>query len=474
MSLRATTETFPWDDFAEDSRQLEDFRCADFSSMARELSRVLPNQKTLQLEPVVLAQRTAKDLARPYIRNPHRRFEGGRGAEDLADLYETLALDDLFLEASQVEALQQSLCWLPVPASDGRIRLLAFRPGEAFVEWEDALETDVRYAKRVEALIPVQTQRHVVTFGKLVITPTEAYIERPGRGRAGLFAAWGHGEKNPLGHIPGHAVRSVPAPRGAPWGPLAQDVLAMQIAVIIGLVDLELVCRFQGHGREVLIGIGAKLSAAGARQVRVGPSTMWAFDESEPNTLRHELTSPQPAIDRTIMALELAIGLLQRYRYIRGAGGDSKGITGRAKEFEQVEELEEQYRCERRWRTAEQRIAEILTDCLTLKGGRLGGYKAPRVHVNYQYVTPRENDLQSTQASILRYLTGADSPGELVARRENVSVETAWELVAERMEKNKEFLSGLSSRDVPGIDSLAGAVSNATSPARGGEPGEAA
>lgn len=459
-SIFTASESFPYAQYAEDSRQLEEFRTCDFSSMAEELKKIMPGATNLQLEPVALAQHVGHELGRPYIRSPRRTFIGGTGAGDVADLYEDLRIDDMLAEQSQVEALQQQLLFLPVPARGGRHRLLAFRPGEYRPEWGDPLETDVRYADKLEVRVPIRARDNLMLFGRLVITPTEAYVEGDAKSeRVGLFEAWGHGTSNPLGYIPGHIVRSVAPPRGWPHGPIAQDVLAMQIAIVIALTDLELTCRFQGHGRETLIGPGAKLSAAGAAKVRVGASTMLAFDEAEPNTLRHELTSPQPMIDRVIMAINLSLTLLQRFRSL--GAGDSTAITGAGKRWERVDELEQQYRVERRWRTAEQRIAEILTDSLSLKGGRIGGYKPPKVQVDYQYVEPVENDLQTTQASILRYLTGVDSPGELVARRDNLDLDDAWKVVRDRMEANKEFLQGLSSRDVPGLDSVAGAVGDA-------------
>lgn len=430
-------------EFRAASFQLEEFRSGDFSSMGAELKKVIKNGSAIALRHVPLVARYAADRAQPYILPPQREFSTtSANAEKLTGWYRRNKVNAFLLEANQRHEAQNSTVIVLIPDAKGEPRLFSFLPGEAHVEWDDGLETRLSHAKALHLRVPVRQEQTSTWFGCMTITPTSWKVT------AGSYSRDVYrGGGNPWGVIPAVAVRAGSPPRGFPWPALPADLRTVQIGLIIGLSDLDLTCRFQGAGREVVIGPGAHQAVEG---MVVGSNRIMAIDGGD-DPLTYQFVNPQPAIAQYIAMLQFTIGLLESFRF--ATPGALDGITGKAKEADRLPLLQQRFRSETPWRDAEPELAQLIAMFLHLP-------QPEDVEVDYRYVALPENDLQSAQADILRYAVGRDGVVEQVAREENITQEAAQTRVLDRMKKNRDILVGLLGGDgsapVPGLDRVAG------------------
>lgn len=451
-------ETFPDASFQADSFQLDEFVRGDFSSMQDELNEIMPSNENIVLRHFPIVEKMAKDSARPYVRRVNRTFGEVTDAHArmMGGVYRDLKMNSFMLRTAMRASAQNGICVAPVPARNGRIRLFNFIPGEVVVERDDPMEDDIRYASKVTIRCPIKQKGSIAAFGRLVFTPGEAYIET-GDEKVGVFAP---NRRNPFGYIPAVVARFVQPASGWFWGPLKQAWAKMQISVDVAISDVDMTCRFQAHGKESLVGPGARVAAAGASKVRSGADVILAIDTMSDDRLEYDIKNSNPATDKYLAAILFQIELFERLNCIASGsltpgGTGSSAITGRGKEVERLAELEERNRLETIWSDFEDDLGGLVADLVSHRG--LVRIPRPTVDIDYQYVEVPDNDLQATQSAVLRYLVGRDSPGEQVAREENLdNAEAGWKVVEERLKKNARFLASLRGADVPGLDSISG------------------
>lgn len=437
-------ETFNWQEFREDSRQLDEFATRDFSSMTQELADVLthgdPEPRFL---PIVW--RVARDLAIQYVRQPTRTFTGGTVAQVrfVEDLYSRWKFNAFMLKAQQRLVPQTSLiASIDLP----RFRRPVWR---TWAPWEscaiftsDPLETDVRFADRVELLVPIAqlAETGVPIYGKRIYTQTEAWTQtETDDGEIGNRVALFPQSEDPddfrhgFPHIPLVDVRREDALKGWYYPPLALDLLATQIGVNIDLSDVTALCRFETFGREALTGPGALVAQ---EQMVAGPDRLLYF----PDDARYSYTATDPKIKDYTDKIEKELMWAASVNYSSiEALTDSRSITGAAKKVERQDQVEERERQETMLRDFEQDMLGLLLMVLgsrdVLARQALRGADGMKVSVVYHYVEPVDNQLQSVQSRQLQYAVGEDSAEEREARVTGSTIDQATDVVAGRRER---------------------------------------
>ncbi len=445
--------------FRADSYQLEAFRQCDFATaMDGELGRVIKASDNIHLRYLPLISRICADKARHYVKRPTRAFDCGSDAQaqKLADVYRLSRVDRFMMEAQQKAVAQNSVVITIEPTRDPRrLRFLSWIPAEVEIDSGDLLESDLRSMRRLTLKAPIVANGHNIHFGRRVYTADQAYVEHDGR-RVGLFSGTADDLSNPLGYIPAVLVRLVEPPKGWLLPRLPLDLLSCQIGLIIGLADIENICRLKCSGREVVTGDNAKFEAS---RMSASPHGIFAMN-GDVSYSAHSIT---PSVEKYLGAIETTLKLLANFRYVSpDAVWTSNSLTGAAKLVERADMLEDKQRSETLWQDAEQDLVELVSDIAAVGPSALS-VNSPRVRVNYHYIEPTINDLQAAQADALRYSLGLASAVEDVAIREGVGRDEAVTMIADRLEQYRETLNAWRSSDgtihpPAGIDSIASSM----------------
>lgn len=450
--------TAPWDadTDAKEGRQLEQLRVKDFSSIKAELDKVF--KKTTIKTPIYLplAARVSTDGAAQYPSPPVVEYDGVSEAQArvYSELRKRLRVDRVLLDAEQQGVLQQAYvlgCWLDRRGEPQLIRILPFQLIR--IEWADAIDEqvgDLRLATYVELALPRGTGRtgqdQGPLFERVILTPTHAWGETSeGRGR-GLLHPSG---RNPLGYVP--LVGTQRERPEAGWIPkVAQDVLAANIGLIVGVSDALNTTRHQIHAR--LLATGAGVNAL-AETLPDGPEEMWRLQgEVDVHVLQLN-----PAIEKYIKILDTINALLSSFRNLRPTNSDASVITGAGLEMEQGGFLEERRRQEVRCEELEQHVAELTADVHNATRGCALKLKRPKTRVLWRYVRSRQNVLQEAQSLVLLTEKGLWSEVEEVSRAMGVRAADAIEIIRERLAWRREELGKMvsTSAETPGLDKIA-------------------
>jgi hypothetical protein len=439
-----------WDEqaFRENSRQLEEFRTKDFSSMESELNHVIVHGGA-QERYIPLVWRVCRDLAVQYVKRPMRVFTGGTQTRRnaLQDIYRRLKVDAFLLRMQQRLIAQNTQIVSFDFNGPGSERLMAWSPYEADVWFDDPLEEDIRRASRVELLVPIKRVSGTLHYGKRVYTQTEAWSEVQGQ-RVPLFGdSIAHG----FGQVPLAEVRRGEAIKGFYFPALAEDLLAVQIGLNIALSDIELICRTQCFGREALTGSGALVAA---EQMQNGPDFMRIY----PADAEYTYTETSPAVDKYTKAAQFMLDMVTSMNYVPTDLARSTGITGAAKMMERHDLEEERERSEGMMADFEQDLADLMTMVLSRSRGSLMSFSdGVDVKMDYRYVQPRSNDLQKSQSREIDFAQGVDSVEEYVARTQGLSLDDAKSLVVERLESfvARRGVVGIADETTDGLDNNA-------------------
>ena len=454
-------EAFDWQEFREDSRQLDEFRGRDFSSMAEEVRSVLSHATGVELRFLPVVWRLCRDMAVQYVRKPSRRFVGGRVAQVtlLEDIYRRIKSDAWFLLMQQRLCSQNSLiASIDLP----RFRSPVFRtwaPWESCVEFDDPLEEDISRAREVRLLVPIGVDGGTVIYGERVYTQTEAWTESHDEDgevadKVALFPQ--SADPKDFTHnfdgIPLRSIRREQSLKGIWYPPLPLEMLAEQIGLNIDLTDVGMLCRFETYGRESLTGPGALVAAD---QMVDGPDRMRVY----PADADYSYTATDPKIGAYMEKIERGLKWLGSFNYSSvDALTDSRGITGAAKRVDRQDQVEERERAETMLRDFEQDVLDLLVEVLNASPDSLVNIDPSiRVAVDFHYVEPVDNALQSVQARQVQYQAGEDSPAEFEARRNGRTLEDAQALVDKRTsnEVGRRATLGLDAgSNVPGLDRL--------------------
>lgn len=289
MSLYSIAQAETWNrpEFQRKSLQLSQFLRGDFSSIARELARVFPNTEGLQERFVPLVQRFAHELSGLYSRPVVRTFSSPTASPEalakLADLYLWSGVDRKLQDVHRMLLVQQTVVLLVLPDRLGRVRLQAFEPWQ--VEWtsgDPMRADDLSRATEVRLRVPVSVTATTIVYGDLVLTPTEAYIQKGGA----KVPVYGNSTSNPFGRIPLVVLRSETPPPGRWAAAVNEPLLTMQLALCIAESDTELLVHTQAWGQKVI------RNAQYGQQVetlQVGPDKVLALVNNDP-------TAPPPEL----------------------------------------------------------------------------------------------------------------------------------------------------------------------------------
>lgn len=444
---------------ARDALQLEQFRCSDYRTMAAELRRVFPgSHEEIRLSSLPLARSVASDSAPQYILRTLRAW-GDVDPAEAAELDRLYADMDLFLlEAEQAGALQQAYLVGVFPGLFGPEPML-FLPYQVaklrFSSPFDAARGDVSRATRVELLVPTPAPDDLLQhwelgqlwYARLVLTPTEAYIEWPDGARRGVFGDEAD-HTNPLGRVPLVGTRRVKPAEAHTWLPMhAEDVRSCQIGVNLAISDWELLVREHSVPSLWASGDNAKAMAGGAKKVgKIGilpPSV--------------ELTQYPGVVDisQYVRATETTLYYLQNWRKTRPEAFQGSIVTGAARRADAEGFVEEREKQEGRLRILERDLVRLMVDVANLMPRALR-LTVPDLRVTYRYVRTPENALQEAQSMAVLAELGLRDVVLEVAKEEGVTPETAQTLLVERLKRRRDLLASVAADAGarPGLDKL--------------------
>ncbi len=446
-------ETFDPISYRADSARIEQFRQLDFATaMDGELAKVIRGPDNIHLRYLPLINRVCNDKARHYVKRPTRVFEGLTTAQSnkLMAIYDSSGINAFMLEAHQKAIGQNCIVLTAEPTANPRkLRLNSWIPDEVDLESQDLLENDVRYMDKLTLRVPVYRDSYTVHFARRTYTKEQAYTEYQGK-RYGVFR---DDLSNPLGYIPAIAVRLITPPKGWHLPRLPLDLLSIQIGLIIGISDVENIVRLKTPGREIVTGDNAKFEAS---KMSASPHGIFAMN----GDVDYKAVSTDPRVDRYLSSIETTLKLFANFRYIvPDAMWTTNSLTGAAKLVERADMMEDRVRSEHVWKRAEQDLLELLSD-VTAIGPSALNVGSPTVRVDYHYIEPQTNDLQSAQSSALRFALGLGSAVELVASKEGISNVEATDLITERLARYREVVETWKNSDgkvatPPGIDAIA-------------------
>ena len=441
----ATGPTFPASaildlvSFRQDSEQLQEFLTRDFSSMLSEITSLFQHQRP-PLRFVPLVWRLARDLAPLYVRKPDRSFTGVSPtvAEQMARVYQRAHFDTLMRSCSRQAVVHNTQVVSVDPVGPEDVAVRAWSPFELDVEFDDPLEEDIRRAKMVRLRIPLTWDDGRVEYGSRVYTQTMAYTTRcDDDGNdvpiAGIF---NDDMTNPFNGIPLRAYRRETAIKGFWFPPIAQDMLAVQIGINLVLSFVEHVGRHQGFTQTTLTGSGAKTAA---ENMYAGPNYVLAMDGDDMTLDVHD---PSPPTDKTLDALDTTLRLFGASNYVdvQSLLSKSTGITGDAKAMERQDQEEARRELELDFQQFEADIAGLVLEAMRLKGLPRGDEGAVGVDIDYRYVEPARNDLQTVQAQEARFLLGLDARTKVIAREQGMSLDDAADVLRSNLEESAKVL----------------------------------
>lgn len=396
-------------EFRRHSAQLEAFRCKDFSDLEQEINHYLPQTKRVLLFPMPIVTKASKDAARHYVRPPTRTFVGVDDPAEAARLYElgkTVGLDGFLLDLHQRLICHQSMIATVEPGKAGRPRLLAWAPYECAVTLSDPMAEDLADAI-VQLMVPVTMTDVQTTFG---------VRELP---------------RNADGDVPAVGVRLVDPPAKGQWfPPIADDIRALQIGVVLVLSDLLHTACVQSHGQLVVVGEGAKQIA---KNLDTGSNTAWILD----GEVTAQYLNANPNLAQYLSCIEAVIEhwATLNYQSSEGLAGGTV-ITGAGVNAWRADAAAESERISTKLEAFENALWPLLIS--TANASLNAKLPMPtRVAVAYHMPVPVANDAQAMQTFQAAKAEGLDSSVEYVARTEGLSLEDAQKRVDTRAEANK-------------------------------------
>lgn len=237
--------------FRDNSLQLDEFMRGDFSSMSDELKDAFPNSKNLQERYVLYAQRVADEQATLYREPPRRVFSGVNRAqrEKLEEIYQASRFDEILHSLQMRTELQRTMVVQLLPDEPRKYHLLHYAPHEAAVSpASGARWADIEAANVVELLWPIGTVEERVLHAVLRLSATDATV-LDGSEEHNLYSGF---SGNPFGRVPLYTVRYGTPQRGRFFNSIAEDVLALNIALNLAESDVEALLHHQAWGQKVI------------------------------------------------------------------------------------------------------------------------------------------------------------------------------------------------------------------------------
>ncbi len=263
-------------EFKRRSRQLDLLARGDFSPVADEIASLYPNTP-LQVRAIPFVVRYVGELSQLYARTPIRRFTSTSVAQatwqTLQAAYEASQVDRVLHAVEQALWVQNTVFLAVLPDGLGRVRVQPVLPWQIEdVQIADALRADDPAAwSRVVVQVPSTVAAGQVIFGRMTLTPTEAWRDVSGK-RVGVYAADG---SHPFGRVPLIAVHRIRPDSGRHCAPVNEACLNLQMAISCQQADNELIVRHCAFPQRVIEG------ADGAQDliesINLGPDKVWVI-----------------------------------------------------------------------------------------------------------------------------------------------------------------------------------------------------
>lgn len=480
IASNAVRSTPPWINSisAKASRQIEEFRGHDYSSMDLEMRAVFRAYKRLPpLRYFGIVARACKDLAPHYVKLPRRVLPASLGESEREILMRWyLRTPPITSDVEQAGVGQQSYVLFVHPDAEA--------PGEAplvtpilgyqliSVEWGTSLGAcdDLRKARRVRFAVPARladrerSRVELLSFCSVVeVTRDYAIMTLPDGAQVGVLAPDG---SNPLGYIPMVGRRRAKPVDRVCWIPEpAWDLRGACICATLSMSDMEHLARVEAPGILVAKGPGAKRLR---RELELQPGTMLPIENEDV-----EVSWLQSQLDQTVMGyqrmIDRVLELVGNLRYLRQ--GELSGITGAAKDRELSGLYEERERQGGDLLEVERALLDVYCDAwnaLVPRAQKLPTEIGHELGVHFAFARPRENVLQEAQALAVAASMGLIDVADEVATDEGITQEAADELIMERLQKHRERLPG--GGETPGLDRLADQVARPMTQTQMGEP----
>ena len=280
------------DAFQKKSLQLSQFLRGDFSSIKAELAKVFPTTQGLQERYVPLVQRYAYELTGMYARPVVRRFYSSQAPTadpfiKLREVYRASKVDSALHQAHRELMVQQTVILAVLPDGVGKVKVLSFAPWQVTWTVGDPLRADdIQAASSVSLSVPVSIDGDWITYGQLVMTPSQIYLDKGGV----QVPVYGSSTANPFGKIPLIVIRSEQPQPGRWAAPVNEPLLTMQLALCVSESDTELLVHQQAWGQKVLENAQV---AQQVEEMQVGPDKVLALISTDPTAPAPRLTIVQ-------------------------------------------------------------------------------------------------------------------------------------------------------------------------------------
>lgn len=257
------------------SRQLDELARGDFASVPAEIARILPRTQDAQTRALPFAQRYVAELSGLYMRPSARRFVSA-GISDAAwqkmsDVYEGSRVDRALDRIERAVWVQNSVYAMVLPRGLGGVHVVPVLPWQLAASVADTLAADRPDGwSSVEIAIPSTVTDGITTWGKVTLTPTEAWRDAGGN-KVGIYAADG---SHPFGAIPLVMLQREAAAAGDVFAPINEAVRNLQIALCLHEADTELLVRHCSWPQKTISGAQV---AQQVEEIALGPDKVFAL-----------------------------------------------------------------------------------------------------------------------------------------------------------------------------------------------------
>ncbi len=429
--------------FQEHSRVIEELRTQDFGALQRELDALYPTD-TPPPVPQNIIDRTCKEIAELYVLAPTRILKNVRPGQQEAIERIWRNIDwDRFMQLGAEQSVAHNSVILSVEPGVrvGRPTVSTWLPHQVWVTFEDPSRAscNIQEADRVEIRVPVNVQQsdhhlHVIQ-GRRVYTRDEAWLEDPATTKK--IPLIGDTIRHGLGYIPLAGERRTSHRDGDWLPPLPYDLLCIAINVGMAVSDWFHIARYQSFTRDYMWGQGADKMP---KSMPLSPRAPIIIPVQNVEDFGRETVQPNPPLEKYVSTVDKALEYFESNRSLsRASLKESSGITGDAKAEERQDQERERRRMENMSRRFEEDALQVMVDVLRIAGEpAFLSPMQPDVFVEYHYIEPRQNKLQSAQADQLHIDQGRTSAPELEARDSGIPIAAAAEKVAVRKSAGTE------------------------------------
>ena len=240
----------------ETSKRLDFYHDQQLTHLESQLETLFSDPSTLVKLELNLVKKVINQLAQVYREPPTRQVEGSeRDGELFKEIAQAMSLDVKLRQASRYAKLLKTVLLRPVWRNDSRLDLDIITGNICDVETGDSPEDVLK----VLVTHYGNTDRIEVTYSLW----TPEYWQRLNyRGQVTDEAA------NPYGVLPFLPVFDYPPPSNQFWLPGGDDLVSLQEAINLKLVDLIELLSQQSHG------VGYIKGSPGGGNIRLAPGTM--------------------------------------------------------------------------------------------------------------------------------------------------------------------------------------------------------